>query len=266
MGSIPVDGIIKIFQQMYREHWPYEWGAAHEGCVDCSGAFVYAYQQYHHSIAHGSNSIARSYVVELLPISKAAPGMAAFKFYRPGEKGYNLPAKYQRGGKAHNGDLNDYHHIGLVDADPRYCLNAQSSKTGFVRSKLSEANGWNACGYLQAVDYQTEGKPMEKMIVTAPNGKKVRVRSAPGKTAPIIDYLECGTQVSAETELNGWRKIECPQVSGYMAAEFLKAADTSGDGPAYVKTLTVDEYNELCEIRDGLDKYAAKLKTIVGVG
>ena len=107
---------------------------------------------------------------------------------------------------------------------------------------------------------------MEKMIVTSANGKKVRVRSAPGKTAPIIDYLECGTQVSAEPELNGWRKIECPQVSGYMANEFLKAADSSGDGPAYVKTLTVDEYNELCEIRDGLDKYAAKLKTIVGVG
>ena len=65
---------------MYEEHWLYEPGAARYGCVDCSGAFSYAFQISGSRIAHGSNSIARNYIVgKLLPISKAEPGMAAFK-------------------------------------------------------------------------------------------------------------------------------------------------------------------------------------------
>ena len=37
--------LIKQFQTMYREHWAYIWGKAEKGCVDCSGAFVYAFRQ-----------------------------------------------------------------------------------------------------------------------------------------------------------------------------------------------------------------------------
>ena len=267
MANIPVDGIIKQFQRMYKEHWQYVWGAAREGCVDCSGAFVWAYQQYHKSIAHGSNAIARSYVREVLPISECKPGMAVFKYRSPGDAGYSLPDKYKNGA-----DKRDFYHIGLADTDPRYILNAQSTKTGFARSPVK--NGWTACGYLKAVDYGEE-KPMEKMIVTSPNGKKVRVRSAPGQTAPIIDYLQVGTSVMAEPELNGWRKITCSQVSGYMMDEFLKpqTATTSTDlgggtaeQPAFVKTLTTDEYNTVCACRDEALAIYERLKEIVGVG
>ena len=109
-------------------------------------------------------------------------------------------------------------------------------------------------------------KKMETMIVTSPNGKKVRVRSAPGTTAPIIDYLECGTQVQAEPELNGWCKITCPQVTGYMMADFRKPADTPDDGGAYVKTLTTEEYNSLCAARDEIEDVLKRLKAVVGVG
>ena len=37
--------ILSLFKKMLEEHWSYEWGAAREGCVDCSGAFVYAYSK-----------------------------------------------------------------------------------------------------------------------------------------------------------------------------------------------------------------------------
>lgn len=259
MGSIPVEGLIKLFQRMYQEHWSYVWGAAREGCVDCSGAFVWAYQQYKKSIAHGSNAIARGYVEKLLPMSECKPGMAVFKAYNPGDEKYNLPARYKD-----SPEKRDFYHIGLADVDPRYILNAQSTKTGFVRSKAG--NGWTACGYLKAVDYKQEDKTMETMTVTSPNGKKVRVRSAPGTTAPIIDYLECGTQVQAEPELNGWRKITCPQVTGYMMADFLKPSEAPDDGGAYVKTLTTEEYNSLCAARDEIEDALKRLKAVVGVG
>ena len=66
---------------------------------DCSGAFVRAYRAYDLSIYHGSNRIAREYVIELLPPSCAKPGMAAFKCYKPGDKYYSLPSEYKPSGK-----------------------------------------------------------------------------------------------------------------------------------------------------------------------
>lgn len=104
---------------------------------------------------------------------------------------------------------------------------------------------------------QEGGVPtMETMKVKSANGKKVRVRSAPGKTAPIIEYLPVGTIVEAEPELNGWRKITCEIVTGYMMDEFLVPV---GEPDAVIPPdpiqnnvyeLTVDEYNKLCEARD----------------
>ena len=40
MIKIPVSDFIAIFEQMKKEKWKYEWGAARKGCVDCSGAFT----------------------------------------------------------------------------------------------------------------------------------------------------------------------------------------------------------------------------------
>ena len=89
--------ILDEFHIMLDEHWPYDWGAARYGCVDCSGAFVYAYNEHEMDIAHGSNAIARKYVVKLIPYSEAKieAGMMAFKARKPGEKGYALPRSIQ---------------------------------------------------------------------------------------------------------------------------------------------------------------------------
>ena len=139
---IPVKSLIELFQTMYREHWRYEWGQHREGCVDCSGAFVYAFEQFGRSLPNGSNAIARGYIVgKMLPVSQAKPGMAAFKAKDPGEEGYALPEKYRKGP-----DLRDYYHIGLVDEDPRYVLNAKGTNYGFCKDKLTEKKWLGFCG------------------------------------------------------------------------------------------------------------------------
>ena len=271
MGKIPVDGLIALFQRMYREHWRYTWGAAEEGDVDCSGAFLYAYRQFGQSIAHGSNAIARKYVKEILPVSKAKPGMAAFKLKKPEQSGYDLPAKYRKGGAAYNGDLSDYYHIGLVDEGGKYVLNAQGEKAGFTRTKLS---AWGAVGYLKAVEYKGGDTPMESMVVTASNGKPVAVRKGNSTEAMVIKRLPVGTVVEAFMDIDGWREIICGDVDGWMMSKFLKpvqAEAVTGDGEsaspeAYVRTLTVEEYNELGAARDSLEKIAELLTRIVGVG
>lgn len=223
MSSIPVAGIIALFQRMQKEHWAYKWGVAKEGCVDCSGAFVWAYKQYGKSIYQGSNRIARSYAVELLPISAAKPGMAAFKARAPNESGYALPAEYKQGGKRYNGDLRDFYHIGLVDEDTRYILNAQSAKTGFVRSPISQ--GWDCAAYLKAVDYGTirkEDDGMQTMVVTAYSGSTVNLRAHPGKSAAVLAKVPIGEAVQVLGMEDGWATIQRDGVKGYMMAQYLK--------------------------------------------
>lgn len=142
--------------------------------ADCSGAFVYAYKQHGLNIYHGSNRIAREYVIELLPPSMAKPGMAAFKGRNPGTQYYDLPNEYKPGGKHYNGDTVDYYHIGLVDRDGVNVINAQSTQKGVKRTKLSD--GWCAVGYLKSVIYEEANntigdKPMSNIAtIKSPDG------------------------------------------------------------------------------------------------
>lgn len=224
MSGIPVAGLIALFQRMQKEHWAYEWGVAKEGCVDCSGAFAWAYKQYGKSIYQGSNRIARSYVAELLPISAAKPGMAAFKARAPTESGYALPKKYKKKGKFYNGDLQDYYHIGLVDEDTHYILNAQNPQNGFVRS--SATRGWDYVGYLKAVNYNGEGADtMQNMVVTADNGGSVNFRSRPDKTAAVLARVPVGETVQVLGVAGDWATVQLKGFTGYMMAQYLKAQE-----------------------------------------
>ena len=272
MALIPAARLIALFERMYKERWPYVWGSAKEGEVDCSGAFVWAYRQFGKRIAHGSNAIARGYVEQLQPISEAIPGMAAFKLKKPGQSGYDLPAKYAKGGEAYNGDLNDYYHIGLVDETGKYVLNAQGTKAGFTRTKIS---AWGCVGRLNAVSYTKGDAPMQTMYVTAPDGNPVRVRKQPSTSSETIAKLKCGTAVEAGDDVNGWRSLG---TGGYMMSKFLSASQAVQNTPetpsavpgeestAYVRTLSTEEYNRLCEVRDHMEEDIKFLKTIVGVG
>ena len=265
MAKIPVNDLIAWFRKMYEERWRYVWGVAEKGCVDCSGAYVYAYKQFGLSIYHGSNTIARASVKSLLPVSAAAPGMAAFKIREPGHPKYALPAKFSPGGAAYNGDLNDYYHIGLVDETGKYVLNAQGTNAGFTRTKI---NLWGAVGYLKAVDYGTETKkeekPMQKMRVTA---KDVAVRKGDSTEAMILKRLPLGTIVDAFDDFNGWREIMYNGLDGWMMSKFLAPVGESDNPvPGYVRTLTTEEMQRLQEVREHMIADAEFLKTIVGVG
>ena len=187
---------------------------------DCSGAFVRAYKSAGLSIYHGSNRIARVFVRQLLPPDQARPGMAAFKGRGPGEKGYDLPGEYRPGGQYYTGDLVDYYHIGLVDSDPQYVINAQSTQTGVVRSKLS--SGWCAVGYLKDITYGG-GNPMQnKMMVVIGDGY-VNLRSGPDQSDSRIEKLYPGDVVTLLKDYgNGWSFVQHCKRQGYVMTEFLQ--------------------------------------------
>ena len=228
--------LIDLFEQMHRERWSYEWGAARKGCVDCSGAFVYAYRQFGESIYHGSNSIARRYVG---PMQKTpAPGFAAFKWKAKDT------TKYPDG-------RGDYYHIGLVDAGGQYVLNAQGTKAGFTRTK---ASGWHCFAPLLAVEYgdpsaaaaasprqagatESEGglQVIYQAIVTTSSGS-LNMRSGPGTSYPVVFKLPKGTPVTVLIEYDsGWAFVDEDGTQGYVSLKYLTKVE-----PAATSSVTPD--------------------------
>lgn len=188
---------------------------------DCSGAVVRACLKYGHRIYHGSNRIAREYVVKLLPPSEARPGMMAFKSRKPGEKYYDLPSEYTAGHSHYNGDLNDYYHIGCVDSNPAYVINSQSTQTGVVRSKI--ANGWDCVGWLKFTEKEKEPMDAQTMVVTT---DKVNLRAAPDKDSQRIEWLNKGDVVTVKLAYdNGWDFVAHGTRQGYVMARFLEASE-----------------------------------------
>ena len=250
---------------MYQEHWRYEWGHHEEGCVDCSGAFVYAFSQFGISYPNGSNAIARKYIVgKMLPISQAKPGMAAFKVHPPGEKGFDLPDKYKINGSAYNGDLNDYYHIGLVDTDPQYVLNAKGTNYGFCRDRLTESNGWDYVAELKHVDYGEEsGERVEARVVlpAGATGNTVNMRKSASKNADIVYKVPVGAEIDVISDQGQWCEIDYDGRIGYMMSNYLEYAGQGGES-----TLTSDEQDKIDKALKVIEEQIEIIGSIVGRG
>lgn len=234
---VEAKALISIFQTMYAEHWPYQWGKHERGCVDCSGAFYYAFEQLGLPMYNGSNRIARVYIDgPLIPYKEAkakgliVPGMVAFKHYAPGSTNYNLPSGYMPKGAYYNGDLNDYHHVGLVDEDTRYVLNAQGAKTGFVRSKITE--NWTYVARLKNIIYEGGVVPLPEVTKTvirtadaSANSKTVNVRMKPSTSAAQLFSVPFGSVVTVYSTDNDWSQISYGGKTGWMMSKFLASQE-----------------------------------------
>ena len=256
MPKITASAILGDFQRMLAEHWKYTAGASETGNVDCSGAFVWSFRQHGQSIYHGSNRIARTEVVELVPISDAKPGMAVFKCRNPSDARYALPSGYKQGGKYYSGDLRDFYHIGLMGEDGNV-LNAQSSATGFVASPVKS---WTCAGYLKKVDYK-EGKQVEDSYdagilyvgrVYATSGSTVNLRSEPSKSAKVLEKVKIGTAVNVIGATDGWLHVETEANQGYMMEEFVDVGISKTETPT------------LSELAERVEKLEARVTSLEG--
>lgn len=232
---IKASELINLFQRMLDEHWAYEPGAAREGCVDCSGAFVWAYKQLSASIEHGSNSIAHLRVGEYVPVSEAKPGYAVFKLreWREDDSG-NRWFDQQPG---------DCYHIGLMGRDGRV-LNAQSTKTGFVASPASQ--NWAFAAPLKAVGYSDNVEGAETMFGNATvniTSGYLNIREGASARSKVIAKAENGARVNIIREAGGtgwvFGVLESGE-AGYMSSEYLvedappesgDQGETSGEAP-----------------------------------
>ena len=221
---IDVDKLLDLFERMEREHWAYEPGAAREGCVDCSGAFEWAYKQLGASIEHGSNSIAHLRVGEYVPVAQAKRGYAVFKMRAWREE--------DRGNRWYGESPGDCYHIGLMGRNGKV-LNAQGVKTGFV---ASDAKVWAFAAPLNAVKYKAEGggKMFGNATVSVTSGY-LNIREGAGTAAKIIAKAENGTRVNVIREAGGtgwvFGKLE-NGVAGYMAGAYRVEDENTPDADA----------------------------------
>ena len=221
---IRADALIRLFQQMHRERWAYVWGKAERGCVDCSGAFVYAFGQLGGKIAHGSNSIARRYVAELLPISAARPGMAAFKCraWMPDDSGNQWYDK----------EPGDIYHIGLVDEDPGFVLNAKGAQSGFCRDRLTAKGGWDYVAYLSGVEYNSEVKHMQAKVVLpqGASGTTVNARASANRSAKLLYRVPVGSTVEVLSDQGEWCQIKWANESeAWMMSNYIEYEGQDGE-------------------------------------
>lgn len=251
---IRAEALIPLFQRMYREHWSYVWGKAEEGCVDCSGAFVWAFRQLGGTIAHGSNSIARKYISgELLPLSEARPGMAAFKCREW--------ADTESGNRWYGKPPGDVYHVGLVDSDPNYVLNAKGTQSGFCRDKLSAKNGWDYVAYLSGVEYNSEVKRMQAKVVLpqGASGTTVNARASANRSAKLLYRVPVGSTVEVLSDQGEWCQIKwADKYAAWMMSNYLEYDGQTGetDGGEVLST----ESRELIE--KTLESIEAHIETI----
>lgn len=254
--------LLAQFRRMWGEHWAYVWGAAQEGAVDCSGAFVYAFRLYGLQIAHGSNSIARKHITgNLLPISKAKPGMIAFKC-RPW-------AEDQKSNKWYGSVPGDIYHVGLVDEDPAYVLNAKGKESGFSRDPLK---GYSYVAYLKNVNY-SEVEPMptptsEKIAtVVLPSGvtgTNVFLRPQPN-TKKWDARVPVGDRVTILEDQGEWCKITWSGKTGYMMSNYLEY-DGQGDETASGLAISPDDAERIDQALKAIETAVDIIGGIVGRG
>ncbi|MBR3797189.1 MAG: SH3 domain-containing protein, partial [Clostridia bacterium] len=205
-------------ETMEEEHWEYEYGAASEGEVDCSGAFDYAAAQFGRpDVLHSSNRIARLNCPMLLPISAAKPGYAAFRWRKDFETA-ELEEKYSDG-------LGNFKHVGLVSRDGKHVLHAKGEKYGFVCEKLDSS--WQYVAALNFVDYseevqqETEAATVLYQATISTNEDPLRVRAQP-KTGEILGHVDKGCIVDVLKDIgDGWPLIRFNELEGYVSGQYL---------------------------------------------
>lgn len=229
MKKIKVQDLLDLFGRMLSEHWRYEWGVAKEGCVDCSGAFVYAYRRLAGlSICHGSNTIYH----ESIGVSGSVPVpvYAAFKVRKWDDSEVN--------NKWYGRKPGDVYHIGLVSADGKHVLNAKGKKYGFC---MDDLKGWDLFAPLLNVDYEggRDVKVLYQAEVVTESGA-LNVRGGKHSSALKVGSVPKGATVDVlEDDDKEWFYIRYAGEEGFASSKYLKKISVNAEIPFAEEPISV---------------------------
>lgn len=252
---ISVTRFLAAVEQIAAEEPSYRHGGSgHDGTCDCIGLIIGAIERCggRWPGIHGSNyaAHARGVLRSLAKIGSAEslrPGDLVFKAYLPTDPKYSLPAKYKQGGTFHNGDLQDYYHVGVVVSAAPLRIRHMTTPRPKMDTKIGK---WGWFGRLSMIG--EEEIPMQEVSYKARViGGTLNIRERPDTSANRIGRLAIDTVVNVTAEGDGWSKISYDNSEGYAMTKYLERTDGSGSGAA---TVTVERarleavYDELGDL------------------
>lgn len=189
-----------------------------DGFCDCIGLIIGAIRRAggRWSGTHGSNYAARYEVEKLEKIVQSGaliPGELVFKSKEPGEKGYDLPAKYM-------GDLRDYYHVGVVVSATPLRIYHMTTPCPQVDTKLGK---WAWHGWPKKISREGEIPMGETYQATVVGGGALNMRKEPRRDSQLIRQIPEGEIVdviSVSTDGN-WGSVEYRGSRGYAMMEYL---------------------------------------------
>lgn len=235
--------VIKQLSPAYKQP-----GDGSGGVCDCIGLIIGAIRRMglKWTGIHGSNYAARYQTNGLAEILNASQLEVGDVVYKACEKGctwhkWDLPTRYWKGNKYYNGDMRDYYHAGVVTRVNPLNITHMTSPHMKVDTSLGKWNYFgkakpivSAAGDAPAVtpSAPTAAQPNlatdgAKAIVSAENGKPVKMREYPSTSCRTWTELPCGTEVEILEPGETWAKIRHGKREWYMMAKFL---DVVGDG------------------------------------
>jgi len=225
MSKIDVLALTASFEEIVG--WPYVtpgWNT--ERGIDCSGAFVRAFNKAGKAIYHGSNRIIRKHCHNVKKIGSQSDlqiGMAVFKARTTLTK---LPAEYKKGGINYDTAFPfDYYHIGLVvSINPLRIIHATPPK-----AKIDTVVGtWAYCGLLDEVEYQAQtALPTAIIDTSSGTGGTLNFRTKPDDKASRVvgmPTIPNGAKVQLMEAYNDvWAKIRYSGYVGYVMNKFIRS-------------------------------------------
>ncbi len=243
---VSVNDFIAKVEEIAAEEPGYEFGHdGHDGLCDCIGLIIGAIRRAGGQWrgVHGSNYAARQETVRILPIAGTGdliPGEVVFKAYEPGQGGYNLPNRYERGGEYYNGDMRDYYHVGIVESV--YPLRIRHMTTPRVKMDTSIGK-WGYHGKLIRIDYSGGGgKEVETVTISGGNIEKpVNMRKEASAKSAIIARIPQGSTADMIQDGGTYSKVRFENLTGYVMNDFIhKSGGGSGGGGDTGETITVN--------------------------
>lgn len=245
--STTADKFVERCEDIIKAKPNYSLGSSDLHNCDCIGMVKYGLRKNGVTFkTTGTNYTMRNQVKNVRKISGASSlqfGDVVFKARSPGDAGYDLPAKYQKGGSAYNGDLTDYCHIGVVKSVSPLKIIHMTSPTAKTDTSIGN---WKYAAELKDA-YISGGSPApepeptptpepepeptpetHEAVVVSEDGNPVKMRANPSTKCSLYDKLKVGTVVTVVTPGYDWTKIDYGKRKGwYMMTKFL---DTIGDG------------------------------------
>ena len=189
-----------------------------DGLCDCIGLIIGAIRraggQWHGM--HGSNYAARNEVEQLQKITHSGtliPGELVFKAYEPGEKGYDLPARYKK-------DLRDYYHVGVVVSASPLRIYHMTTPCPKIDTKLGK---WAWHGWPTKIAREGEipmGETYQAIVI---GGGALNMRKEPKRSSQLIRQIPEGAVVDVlSVSADGaWGTVEYRGSRGYAMMEYL---------------------------------------------